>query len=250
VSIPFRAATRCAGLALLALAACSEPAGRSESPEPAARRDILGSETKLYSQVDEELIIRDFFQDRRDGFFVDVGAADPIEDSTTYYLEKHLGWSGIGIDALPEHAPAWQRERPKSRFFAYLVTDHAGTLDSFYRTQNPNLSSVVKDRPFYDQKLAGEELKLPTITLNQLLAEQGVEAIDFVSMDIEESEPAALAGFDIERFQPELVMVEASPSIGMALMLYFQGHGYERIEHYLERDKINWYFRPKPKEEG
>jgi FkbM family methyltransferase len=237
VSIPLRSAARRTGLLLLALAACSD------------HRDILGSETKLYSQVDEELIIRDFFQDRRAGFFVDVGAADPIEDSTTYYLEKHLGWSGIAVDALTEHAPAWERERPNSRFVAYLVSDHSGTLDSFYRTfENPNLSSVVKDRTFYDRKLAAEELKLPTITLNQLLADHGVSTIDFLAMDIGESEPAALAGFDIERFQPELVLVAASPTIQQQLMVYFSQHGYERIERYLERDKINWYFRPKPEE--
>ena len=64
-----------------------------------ARRDILGTEKKRYSQHNEELIIRDFFQDRREGFFLDVGCAWPIRNSTTYYLEKHLGWSGIGIDA-------------------------------------------------------------------------------------------------------------------------------------------------------
>ena len=40
-----------------------------------ARRDILGTEKTLYSQHDEELIIRDFFQDRREGFFLDVGCA-------------------------------------------------------------------------------------------------------------------------------------------------------------------------------
>ena len=79
-------------LAVVALAACQK----------APHRDILGTEKKLYSQFDEELIIRDFFQDRRGGFFLDVGAADPDVNNTTYYLEKNLGWSGIGVDALPD----------------------------------------------------------------------------------------------------------------------------------------------------
>ena len=64
-----------------------------------AANSILTEGRKLYSQNDEELIIRDFFQDRRGGFFVDVGCYDWKDLSTTYYLEKHLGWSGIGIDA-------------------------------------------------------------------------------------------------------------------------------------------------------
>ena len=43
-----------------------------------SRVDILGTEKKKYSQFDEELVIRDFFQDRRGGFFVDVGASQPV----------------------------------------------------------------------------------------------------------------------------------------------------------------------------
>ena len=63
-------------------------------------------------------------------------------------------------------------------------------------------------------------------------------------MDIEEAEPAALAGFDIERFAPELVCIEANHRIQDELLAYFTRHGYERIDAYLEVDAINWYFRP------
>ena len=53
----------------------------------ARRRDIVSAGKKLYSHQKEELVIRDFFQDRRGGFFVDVGCWHPISDSNTYYLE-------------------------------------------------------------------------------------------------------------------------------------------------------------------
>ena len=72
-------------------------------------RDILGTEKAHYSQHDEELVIRDFFQDQRGGFFLDVGCGHPIQASNTYYLEKHLGWTGFGVDALPEMADKWRR---------------------------------------------------------------------------------------------------------------------------------------------
>jgi len=70
-----------------------------------------------YSQWAEELIIRDFFQDRTGGFFLDVGAGDALRDSTTAYLEKELGWTGIAIDAEPKHLESFLRERRGSRFF-------------------------------------------------------------------------------------------------------------------------------------
>ncbi len=224
--------------ALLVGLACSDA-----GPE---RRDILGTEKKLYSQNDEELIIRDFFQDRRGGVFLDVGAADPIDLSTTYYLEKHLGWSGIAVDALPEYAERWRTERPLSKFVNYIATDHAGTKEPFYRTWFPGASSTKKDRRFGGINMAEEEISIPTITLTRLLEDEGTEAIDLLSMDIEEAEPMALAGFDIARFAPELICIEHSPSVADRILAYFTDHGYERIDRYVERDPINWYFRPVP----
>ena len=54
-----------------------------------------------------------------------------------------------------------------------------------------------------------------------------------------------LAGFDIERFRPELVLIEARGDNQPVLMDYFTRHGYERIDAYFERDPLNWYFRPR-----
>jgi FkbM family methyltransferase len=228
-----------ARLALLCVLACAA----CEQGPP--RRDILGTEKKLYSQFDEELVIRDFFQDRRDGFFLDVGAADPTVNSTTYYLEKHLGWSGIAVDAVVDYGILWQLQRPKSRFLNYLVTDHAGTLDPFYQAGVRTLSSTQKDRSWGPEKLDAKEIRVPSITLNRLLEEQGVTRIDLLSMDIEESEPQALAGFDVERYRPSLVCIEAVESVQPKIRAYFDAHGYRRIDRYLAHDAVNWYFEPK-----
>ncbi len=64
--------------------------GSSSFQAVAATGRILDQKS-LYSHGKEELIIRDFFQDRRGGVFLDVGFAFPKKNSTTYYLEKHLG---------------------------------------------------------------------------------------------------------------------------------------------------------------
>jgi FkbM family methyltransferase len=210
-----------------------------------ARRDIVGSAKKLYSQHDEELVIRDFFQDQRDGFFLDVGCGHPIDASNSYFLEKHLRWTGIGVDALPEMADKWRRKRPKSRFFNFIVTDHAGTLDPFYRTEAWGISSVNKPatgpggRP-----VSSKEIMVPTTTLTQLLERNGVERIDLLSMDIEGHEPKALAGFDILRFKPRLACVESKPANRPFLQEYFKKHGYEQLERYLKYDTVNYYYAP------
>ena len=210
---------------------------------------FLANEPVRYSQFREEVIVRHFFEDRREGFFLDVGSEEWRDNSTSYYLEAQLGWSGIAIDARVELAPGYLKNRRKTRFFSYLVTDHSGTKDKFYSAGG--LSSVHKER-FDDLEVFGvpkdfepSEIEVESITLNDLLAREKVDKIDFLSMDIEEHEPIALAGFDIKRYAPDLVCVEASPSTRERLAAYFSANGYARIEKYLTYDTVNWYFVPK-----
>lgn len=167
--------------------------------------------------------------------------------STTYYLEEKLGWSGIAIDALPGLAKEYAENRPRTQFFHYIVTDHSGTVETLFAAGS--LSSVVEDHIelFPDNaEFASGPVEVKTITLNELLDQHGVEKIDFLSMDIEQAEPAALAGFDIERFRPELVCIEATESVREPIAAYFDAHGYERIDAYLSYDPANWYYRPRP----
>jgi FkbM family methyltransferase len=235
--------------ALLALGlpvplAQGQEAAASSAPAP-EHKDILGTETKVYSQSDEELIIRDFFQDRRKGFFLDVGCAWPMKYNNTYYLESRLNWRGIGIDGLPDFAAAWQQKRKRSKFFNYIVTDHSGTTESFYRAEKLGISST---KPLPDPRgktIKYDEIKVPTITLNELLQREGVTKIDFISMDIEGGELGALAGFNIDRFKPELLCVEAHIGNREKILAWFAAHRYERIERYMARDEVNYYFTPK-----
>ena len=215
--------------------------------------DILESGKKLYSENNEELIIRDFFNDRQGGVFVDIGCADYKDSSTTYYLEKHLGWSGIAVDALVDWAKGYMENRPKTKFYNFIVTDHSGKTESFYRSgDNMFLSSKYKSFIDWAAKEKGHIqanysiVYVPTITLTELLDKSGITKIDFLSIDIEGGEPKALAGFDIERFKPKLICIEAH-SHGNKIMVYFSQHGYERIEKYLKYDSRNWYFKPKEK---
>ena len=201
----------------------------------------------MYSQGEEETLIRAFFQDRRGGFFLDVGASHFAKDSTTYYLEKDLGWRGIAVDALEEFRADYERHRKGTQFFAFFVTDQADLpKDFFVYTKDTRISSGsieqlrglprVKDR--YIKKT-----QVPSITLNHLLKAHEVQKVDFVSMDIEGSEPAALEGFDIAHYRPELVCIEIQNYTRDRVLAYFESHGYVLIEPYRAVDSVNLYFR-------
>ncbi len=208
---------------------------------------------KRWSQHNEEIVIRDFFDDRRDGFFVDVGSARARKMSTTYYLEKELGWRGIAIDALATWKNGYDEHRPNTKFLNYVVVDEEGERTFYRAKRKPTLSSIKKKRA---AKGGGyEEIQVQASTLDRILDREGVKKIDFLSMDIEDAEPQALAGFDIDRFRPELVCIEAHRAVREPILRYFTDHGYERIEVYRKYDRtkylhkgigeLNWYFTPK-----
>ena len=198
-----------------------------------------------YSQYLEELIARDFFGDERNGFFVDVGAGDALINSTTAFLEKDLGWTGIAIDADPKHLRSFLAERPGSRFFAYFVGSKDGqNVDFYVNDREWRLSSGVKG--FADPGGENRAIKIPEITLNTLLDREGVRRVDFLSMDIEQAEPMALAGFDIRRFRPRLICIEMQKETKDAINACLTGHGWVEVEKYRQWDSVNAWFVPGP----
>jgi FkbM family methyltransferase len=200
-----------------------------------------------WSNGPEEWIARDFFQDRRGGVFVDVGSADAREGSNTYYLEAQLGWSGIAVDALAEYGPTYLTHRPKTQFFPLFVGDHSDDRAVIYVANGQTtVSSVSRDfSTFYADEDDVTARSVPTITLNDLLVKSGVTHVDFLSMDIELSEPMALAGFDLAKYKPALVTVEAHPPIRQLLIDHFVERGYTVVGKYLWVDPANIWFIPK-----
>jgi len=211
-------------------------------PEAFWLRKTYGS--SHYSRDVEELIIRDFFADRRDGFFVDVGAGDYRLNSNTFYLEERLRWQGIAIDPRHELEANYRKYRPRTRFFALFVSEVSGDR------ARVSVSDRVPERSSTSRESAAVQggniidITVPTVTLTDLLDQQGVPQIDLLSIDVELSEPNVLAGFDIQRFKPRLVCIEAHPEVRQQILDYFARRGYVLLGRYLRADTLNLYFAP------
>lgn len=201
----------------------------------------------VYSQGNEERLIRDFFNDQRGGFFLDIGAGDARRFSNTAYLEERLGWSGIAVDAEASHRDGYLKYRPRTRFFAFFVSGWSDQDVDFY--VNPSWVLSSGDRAFAEGHGPFQTVRVRSITLNKLLETQRVERIDLLSMDIEDGEPAALAGFDIRRYRPRLVCIEAHPTVLLAIEEYFRRNAYLEIVRAREYDlaakaSVNRYYMP------
>lgn len=199
-----------------------------------------------HSQFAEEWIVRDFFKDERGGVFVDVGANDYKRFSNTYYLETELGWSGLAIEPQTKFAADYAKYRPRTRFVPLLVSD---VSDREARLYVPRHNDLVASRSAEFANAwgsAADALVTKSITLDELLNRTGVSKVDFMSMDIELGEPAALAGFSIEKVRPRLVCVEAHPEVRQETLNYFARHGYVLVGKYWRADGHNFWFAPIP----
>jgi len=204
-----------------------------------------------YSRWEEEWIIRDYFHDARAGYFVDVGANDYKVESNTYYLETRLGWSGLAIDPQTSFAADYGRYRPRTRFFSFFVSDTSDVSTDFYLADGNSLVASA-DRAFTEGNgreipsavLRAKKVSVPTVRLTDLLDHARVTHIDLLSVDVELAEPKVLAGFDIDRFQPALVCIEAHPRVRQQILDYFAAHRYVALGRYLAADLHNLYFAP------
>jgi FkbM family methyltransferase len=195
------------------------------------------------SENGEEWIIRDFFQDRRGGVFVDVGANHYQRFSNTYYLETQLGWSGLAIEPQTKFAADYAVHRPRTTFVPLFVSDVSNSEAVLYVSNDLAASS---NRDFTEARSAfpSQSVNAKTATLDDILNRNGIKHIDFLSIDIELHEPQALRGFSIDRFRPRLVAIEAHLPVRQQILDYFATHGYVVIGKYLRADVKNLWFAP------
>jgi len=165
--------------------------------------------------------------------FVEVGANDPVQLSQTYRLEQ-LGWSGILIEPLAECADRLRSARrarvyevaagapeDEGRELPFLVAGALSTLQP----------STVEDVRF------NEIRQVRVRTLDSILAEAGLERVDFLSVDVEGAELAVLRGFSIAQYRPRLILIEDDVQ-DLSKHGYLVARGYKLVR----RTALNnWY---------
>jgi len=76
----------------------------------------------FYSQIQQDEWVCDVLKFKRDGTFLDIGCHHYKNISNTYYLEKELNWTGIGIDIDCSFKEEWDINRLNSKFICLDAT--------------------------------------------------------------------------------------------------------------------------------
>jgi FkbM family methyltransferase len=171
---------------------------RPIAPDLERLRDELAPDAR--SQVLQDVFVLLVLGLKKDGYFVDVGAADGINLSNTHLLERRFGWRGI----LVEPSRAWHDQLRENRPAAVLDVRAAwresGATLEFTQVADSNLStlsSLVESDYHRETRLnnIASRYIVETATLADMLAEHGApDVVDYLSLDTEGSELDVLQG--------------------------------------------------------
>ncbi len=96
---------------------------------------------KSYSMDGEDLIISDYFKNKKEGFFIDVGCYHPIHRNNTFLLYKK-GWKGINVDIHDFSIDLFNYLRPKDLNYNLAVSNKIEKLNMYYQKELSQLSTI------------------------------------------------------------------------------------------------------------
>ncbi len=163
-----------------------------------------------YAQNLEDYTLDLVFQDVTAGTYVDVGGGHPVADNVSMYFYLK-GWRGLVVEPQEKLAKAYAGVRPRDVVVSSLAGREQGTVDFHVVEGMHGLSSAVaanaESARTYGAKTT--TMKKQVERLSTLIDRAGLTAIDFLKIDVEGAEPDVLAGLDLNRHRPRVILVEA-----------------------------------------
>lgn len=173
-----------------------------------------------------------YFPEQKDRHFIEVGAHDGKSYSNTYEL-ANAGWCGIYIEPIKHMAEACKANHVNNdvTVIEQAVSNYNGWLTLY---KGADIFTANKDvLPVKD------ELIVKCNTLDTILSREsiGPGEIDLLVIDVEFHEKQVLEGFDISKWLPTMVIIEAhehhdNPDFRLNVDFindYFKEAGYEKI---------------------
>jgi FkbM family methyltransferase len=163
-----------------------------------------------YAQNFEDVMLWRAFRDVEHGFYVDLGAQDPLVDSVSQAFHER-GWRGVHVEPSSFYAEALRQQRPGDIVIQAAVGDGA-PLVTFFEIPNSGISTVdpVIAEQHRQRGFVIREMQVPRISLAAVFDACPSDTIHWLKIDIEGSERSALASWGSGTRRPWVVVVEST----------------------------------------
>lgn len=164
------------------------------------------------SQLQQDLNVINYYNHKRRGFFVEIGASDGVKMSNTHLLEMEFNWKGICVEPILSTFDKLKKNRPNSLCVNKAVYNRSDGLVDFFISNYDELYSGISEHLTVHKTMVEDNKtweKAQTITLLDLLDQaKAPKFIEYLSIDTEGSEYEILKAFDFSKYQFGLIDVE------------------------------------------
>lgn len=202
-----------------------------------------------YAQNREDVILWRALSHIENGFYIDVGANHPSDDSVTKAFYDR-GWHGINIEPLPSHIQQLQIERKRDINLAIAAGSYDGTI-SIFDTPIRGWATASKDVA-NSHKANGidiVEITVPIFRLDRVWENYVNQPVHFLKIDVEGFEENVLLGLNLSKNRPWIIVIEATKpntkEIDVPWDKLISGKSYQLVyfdglnRYYLSNEKSN-----------
>ena len=156
------------------------------------------------------MLLARFFDYKKEGFYVDVGAHHPKRFSNTFFLYK-LGWRGINIEPNHDVKKIFDEIRSGDINVEMAIANNESEK-TFYMFQETALNTFSQSLAEQYERI-GHRLMIKksmiTRKLSSVLDEYiNNRHIDFMSIDVEDFEMSVLESNDWLKYRPRILLIE------------------------------------------
>jgi len=200
---------------------------------------------KSYSLIDNKGVPLDIKIDslinKNNGFFIELGANDGLNQSNTARFEFLKNWTGILIEPSFEKYIQCIKNRPNSITLNFACVDNDYNSEFILGDFNGHLMSSVDGKRLNNNNL----VKVKATTLEIILdkyKDSGVE-IDLLSLDTEGYELNILKGLNLKKYRPRFLLIEIYNFDYDNILKYLHDNQYKlysNFSNYNKTDNPGW----------
>jgi FkbM family methyltransferase len=186
------------------------------------------------------------------GYFVELGANNGVDQSNTLHYERYKNWRGILVEPVPHNYLACRKVRSNENHFFCNACTSFEYQDKFVEIAYSNLMSTALGldsdiaQPMEHAKV-GRQFLEPTddnlvfgavaTPLNILLQRANApHLMDLLSLDVEGAELEVLRGIDHTTYRFKYLCIESRSSESLAR--YLKGYNYAFVEKLSAQDYL------------
>ena len=173
---------------------------------------------------------------KKNGFFIELGAYDGLFQSNTAFFEKELGWTGLLIEPSFKGYELCKINRPNSVCYncACVSNDY---VEEFVYGDFGDINPMAS---INGSRLSNNEvIKVKAITLEQILDEHNCTNIDLLSLDTEGYELEILKGLNLDRYRPKYMLIELYTNDYNNTVNYLNSNNYKLHSNFTNYNKID-----------